>query len=494
MSKALLAWVWVAGPLTGTVVQPYIGIRSDNCRGHWGRRKPFIAIGGATTVICLLALAWVQELTGSVFAIFNADVKSDTVKSVSIVAAIVLMYCHDFGINTVQAAMRAYIVDNAPSHQQKSANAWASRVSEAASIICYAFGYMDLPKIFPVLGKTQFQVISVLGSCCLIGSLLISCVFIDDLRTYDRPRTELTTKNSLSMIWKSARYLPPQIRKVFAIQCASWFGWFPFLFYITTYIGQLYVNPIFEKHPDLSNGEVDNIWGDATRIATSAYFLNAVTAFVGSLVLPLLVVAPSPKEFEALSNTNSASDLPQRASVLTTFMQSSTRMLGKLRVPGLTLRRLWLLSHFLFAICMFSTFLISSPGTAAVMTAIVGIPWMITSWAPYAFIATELAQSQSQSTNGEFIAESIHRPGYPYNEFEDTDGIGGAGVVLGLHNVFISFPQMVSSLLSSVIFKALQKPRGEPFDNSVAWFMRFGGCAALIAGILTVPLQDRAAG
>lgn len=100
MSKALLAWVWVAGPLTGTIVQPYIGIRSDNCRSRWGRRKPFIAIGGATTVICLLALAWVRELTGSIFAVFGADQKSDTVKSASIIGAIILMYCHDFGINT----------------------------------------------------------------------------------------------------------------------------------------------------------------------------------------------------------------------------------------------------------------------------------------------------------------------------------------------------------------------------------------------------------
>lgn len=82
--------------------------------------------------------------------------------------------------------MRAYIVDNAPWHQQKSANAWASRVSEAASIISYAFGYMNLPVVFPALGKTQFQVISVIGSFCLFGSLLVSCVFIKENRTYDQ--------------------------------------------------------------------------------------------------------------------------------------------------------------------------------------------------------------------------------------------------------------------------------------------------------------------
>ena len=100
MSKALLAWVWVAGPLTGTIVQPYVGIRSDNCRSRWGRRKPFIAIGGATTVICLLALAWVRELSGTIFAVFGVNQDSDSVKSAAIVGAIILMFGHDFGINT----------------------------------------------------------------------------------------------------------------------------------------------------------------------------------------------------------------------------------------------------------------------------------------------------------------------------------------------------------------------------------------------------------
>ncbi|KUL84845.1 hypothetical protein ZTR_08231 [Talaromyces verruculosus] len=472
----------------------YLFILTFGMGGRWGRRKPFIAIGGATTVICLLALAWVRELTDSIFAIFGADQKSDTVKSASIIGAIILMYCHDFGINTVQAAMRAYIVDNAPCHQQKSANAWASRVSEAASIISYAFGYMNLPEIFPILGKTQFQVISVIGSFCLIGSLLVSCIFIKEHRAYDQQMTatKLSTLNSFGMIWRSARYLPPQIKKVFAIQFASWFGWFPFLFYITTYIGQLYVNPIFDKHPGLSNGEIDKTWAEATRIATSAYFLNAVVAFVGSLVLPLLVVAPSQKALEALTN-DSPLESPRPTSSYGTFLQS-LRVLGKLQVPGLTLRRLWLLSHFLFAVSMFSTVFISSPGTAAFMTAIVGIPWMITSWAPYAFIATELAQHNSGLTNSrESIDDSIRLSNRLYDEDENTNGIGEAGVVLGLHNVFISFPQMVSSLLSSVIFKALQKPRGEPFDNSVAWVMRFGGCAAVVAGLLTMPLQDQTA-
>lgn len=100
MSKSLLAFVWIAGPLTGTLVQPYIGIRSDNCRISWGKRKPFMLVGSVATVISLLALAWVQELVGGVLSIFGVDPASEGLKVVVIIAATVLMYCLDFAINT----------------------------------------------------------------------------------------------------------------------------------------------------------------------------------------------------------------------------------------------------------------------------------------------------------------------------------------------------------------------------------------------------------
>lgn len=139
MSKALLAFVWVAGPLTGTLVQPYIGIRSDNCRSRWGKRRPFMVFGGTVTVISLLALAWIREIVGALLGVFGVDAQSDKVQVAAIVAAMILMYCLDFAINTsgyprllilnclkvdltptVQAATRALIVDIAPSYQQKN--------------------------------------------------------------------------------------------------------------------------------------------------------------------------------------------------------------------------------------------------------------------------------------------------------------------------------------------------------------------------------------
>lgn len=100
MSKALLAIVWVAGPLTGTLVQPYIGILSDNCRIPWGKRKPFMIGGGLATIFCLMILAWVREIVAGLLGIFGADAQSTGVKVTTQVFATIMMFCLDFAINT----------------------------------------------------------------------------------------------------------------------------------------------------------------------------------------------------------------------------------------------------------------------------------------------------------------------------------------------------------------------------------------------------------
>jgi solute carrier family 45, member 1/2/4 len=118
LSKSLMALVWIAGPLSGTLVQPYVGMLSDNCRIPWGKRKPFMIGGAAATVASLLMLAWTREIVSGVLSLFGADLESHGVKIAILVFAVIWVYILDFAINTVQAAIRAFIVDCAPTHQQ----------------------------------------------------------------------------------------------------------------------------------------------------------------------------------------------------------------------------------------------------------------------------------------------------------------------------------------------------------------------------------------
>lgn len=100
LSKSLMALVWIAGPLSGTLVQPYVGIRSDNCRISWGKRKPFMLAGATATIISLLALAWTKEMVGGFLGLFGANMDDPGVKVTIIVVAVLFVYILDFAINT----------------------------------------------------------------------------------------------------------------------------------------------------------------------------------------------------------------------------------------------------------------------------------------------------------------------------------------------------------------------------------------------------------
>ncbi|KAL8771578.1 MAG: hypothetical protein Q9209_003021 [Squamulea sp. 1 TL-2023] len=504
MSKALLAIVWIIGPLSGVIVQPYIGIRSDNCRSRFGKRKPFMIGGAGATLLSFLALAWTREIVHGVLGFFGADLESHFVQVASICFAIGWVCLLDVSINTVQAGIRAFIVDNAPTHQQEDANAWAGVILGIGSVLGYLSGYVNLPKIMPFFGNTQFKVLSVITCIALGGTVFISCVFVterDPRHDGPPPAKELGLIAFSKQIYTSARRLSPQIRKVCEVQFFNWIGWFPFLFYITTYIGQLHVNPIFRANPDMSPAEIDAAWESATRVGSFALLIFAITSFTSNMVLPFLVVPTyhvppplkradsfhspiSPYRNSNQPTTPSGTPLPMSASMTSFFPPPPsepshsrlTRLLSSAQISWLTLRRAWMLSHLLFALCMALTFFITTPLAATILAGVVGLSWALTLWAPFALISAEISKRDAQARK--------------------TGGVNDdqAGVVLGLHNVAISAPQILATLVSSVIFRLAQKGRGEPGDDSVGWVMRFGGLAALVAAYMTSRLKEEGIG
>lgn len=64
MTKSLNSIVWLAGPLSGLIVQPMIGILSDNSTNKYGRRRPYMLIGSVCVSIALITMAWAEEIVG----------------------------------------------------------------------------------------------------------------------------------------------------------------------------------------------------------------------------------------------------------------------------------------------------------------------------------------------------------------------------------------------------------------------------------------------
>lgn len=110
--------MWIAGPLSGTLVQPYVGIKSDRCRSKWGKRRPFIIGGAICTIASLVCLAWTRELVGNSLALFGVDREAQATKTTSIVVAVLFVYILDFSINTSKSTFYLSLQAHAYSPKQ----------------------------------------------------------------------------------------------------------------------------------------------------------------------------------------------------------------------------------------------------------------------------------------------------------------------------------------------------------------------------------------
>ena len=386
-------------------------------------------------------------------------------------------------------------------------------MSGVGNILGYLSGYVNLPKIMPFFGNTQFKVLCAIACLALVITVSITCLSIKE-RDPSGDGEPIAQKEGVFAFFKnlyfSIRRLPPQISKVCQVQFFAWIGWFPFLFYTTTFVGEIYAEPFFAANPNMTSAQVDEVWEKGTRVATFSLLIFAITTFSSSVFLPLFVQPPfqpprappkTPLTPAGLTpGSTSASDYFEHHGNMSSSASSSSKrrknILNKLfakrpslKIRGLTLRRTYIASHIAFAVATWLTFLVHTTRSATILVALIGIPWAITNWAPFALIAAEI--SKREAIRRHQIRPPPTEDGQLLASGEDpAEGADQAGVVLGIHNVSIAAPQVIATLVSSIIFRYLQKPRGSTGDDSVAWVLRFGGLAALVAAYLATRIKE----
>ncbi|KAK4157093.1 major facilitator superfamily domain-containing protein [Chaetomidium leptoderma] len=502
ISKSLMALVWIAGPLSGTLVQPYVGMLSDNCRSRWGKRKPFMVGGAVATIISLMLLAWTKETVGGFLGLFGAAPDSNFVKYSIIVIAVLWVYVLDFAINTVQAAIRAFIVDCAPTHQQENANAMASRFVGIGNIAGYLAGYMDLPAVLWFLGDTQFKDLCAIASIALAGTVALSCLLVHERD----PRLEGPPAKDKSgvlaffrKIFTSIKRLPPQTKKVCQVQFCAWIGFFPMLFYTSAYIGEIYAEPYLEQNPNMTPDELDKLYEDATREGTFALLIFAIMGLVTNVFLPFFIEPTYETQPDVAANAPG-----EAPGFIKDYDDEKKSWLDHLVIPGFTLRRAWMFAQILFTGSMLCTVFVRTVTAATVLIGLVGITWALTLWAPWAIISAEIS-GREQIRRARHAQRNLSPTrhgvtsldGYSSDENRDTElndeeeeEADQAGVILGIHNMAIAAPQIIATVASSIIFRFFQKPRGVPGDHSIAVVLALGGITVLLSVFFIHRIRD----
>ncbi|KAF9345462.1 hypothetical protein BGX26_003100 [Mortierella sp. AD094] len=411
LSKSLMSLVWLAGPLSGLVMQPVVGVLSDRCSSKLGRRRPFLIVGVTAVVVSFLCLGWCREI---IRGVFGADYPN--LQNVTILMAVGSIYILDFAINCVQASCRTLIVDSLPSSQQEAAASWASRLMGIGGIFGYFMGNVNLPQRFPAFGDTQIKGLCIIACLFLIMTVGMTCLAVTERIMVRAPKTSGSSIGEFSQGFRSVlraiRYLPTRIQHLCNVQFFAWMGWFPFLFYSSTYIAEIYTQERAENgtpiDPNLQpdQDQVNGVQDAAVRAGSFCLLIYSIVSLAASIMLPLFVTSAE----QTITGTrgpfsNSRSGSSENGAV---GMKRSLKWLKMwvpqwltLPIPGLTLPRMYTISLALLSFSLVSTWYVHDLRGSTILFSCCGIAWAVSMWAPFSILGEVISQQMQEEQHQE---------------------------------------------------------------------------------------------
>jgi solute carrier family 45 protein 1/2/4 len=229
----------MAGPVTGTFVQPFIGAISDQSTSKWGKRKPFIIAGIIGAILSMMSMAIMRLSATKIYFWFARDyVGRQTMANIARALVIFWVGFLNLSLQPLQVGLRALVIDGCPRHQQSQASAWSGRFVGLGSIATYFLdGFM-----IKQYQDRAFEVLCIITSLSLVLTNL-PCLFLIKERGATPKgllKKQIFRPSKLAVrLLKTTRRMPNRVRHICMVQFASWLGWFPFLYYNTTYISSL---------------------------------------------------------------------------------------------------------------------------------------------------------------------------------------------------------------------------------------------------------------
>jgi solute carrier family 45 protein 1/2/4 len=316
---------------------------------------------------------------------------------------------------------------------------------------------MDLVKVFgPSLGDTQFKKLILVSAFALIFATGVTSWAVTERVLISGRDADTPDKGPLeiiSHIFKTATSLPPRIQAICNIQLWSWIGWFPFYFYSTTFVGEIYFR--YDAPHDVKQSK--DALGDIGRIGSLALVVFSSVVFVGATILPILIKSPDEESFTQRPPV-------AIAAVVTKF--------NKYRPDLLTA---WIWGHLLFSSSMVLTPFAHSFRFATFLIALCGIPSALSSWAPSTFMGIEVNRLGAPASSYRRLSITspleLTSPSTPSTltphrlEHGPSDNISSTGELSGLYfgilNIYTTIPQFIGTFISMVVF-ALLEPGKSP--------------------------------
>ena len=278
--EASLPLLWLAGPMTGLLVQPLIGAMSDRTTSRWGRRTPYFLIGAILCSLGLLVMPFSPALW------FAAG----------------LLWILDAANNVTMEPYRAYVGDRLNQDQHSLGFLTQSAFTGLAQTLAYL-----APTIFVLLGMNKDAVggnhiPQITIAAFMVGALLsFTTVYwsirkVPELPLEDAELAAMKAKPrglgaTLAEIWDATKTMPPTMRRLWWMALFQWYGMMCYWIYIV---------PCLAKTMFATNDATSQGFRDAGLLNGQIGGFYNFVAFIAAFAMVPLVRRMGPKPMHAL--------------------------------------------------------------------------------------------------------------------------------------------------------------------------------------------------
>ncbi len=214
--EANIPILWLAGPVTGLIVQPIIGSLSDRTWSpRWGRRKPFFLIGALVT-------------SSALFLMPNSS---------TLWMAASLMWILDTGLNITQEPFRAFIGDKLTEKQRGLGFAMQSFFVGFGQTLANL-----MPYILPIFGVTLLQTSNggtipdfvkysfYIGGVAVVLAVLWTMYTTDeyppdDMEAFEEQKREGAGISGMLMeLGMALKEMPTTMKQLWWVKFFTWYG------------------------------------------------------------------------------------------------------------------------------------------------------------------------------------------------------------------------------------------------------------------------------
>jgi maltose/moltooligosaccharide transporter len=279
--------LWLAGPVTGLLVQPIIGSMSDRTWNRLGRRRPYF-------------------LTGAILASLALFVMPDS--SVLWMAA-GLLWILDASINVSMEPFRAFVADKLNTDQRTAGFVMQSFFigigQTLANVLPYLFrragvdaataAHADAAvRVIPASVNYSFKIGAAAFLVCVLWTVFTSREYPpDDMEAFEKARREHRgLAAGFAEIFSGIREMPATMRQLAVVQFFTWLG----LFCMWMFFGLMTSYHVFgaanERDPRFTDGQA---WGG------NAFAVYSIVCFLVAFLLPPLARRTSRKTVHVVS-------------------------------------------------------------------------------------------------------------------------------------------------------------------------------------------------